>query len=126
MIDQQYNFFVVFILKRGMMNLRILVYASTSGKSSVKDFIERLPIREKANVYAAFEKITEYGLSVVQTRQIEGKVWELKTFRFNRFFYFIQEEDSILIFYATKKQKNKLEKKHKAAILDLYRKIIQP
>jgi len=100
--------------------VKISFYVSENGRCNVIDFIKQLPSRERANVHSALDKITTYGLSVVETRQIDGKIWEFKTFRYNRFFYFIKEENSILIFYALKKQKARLENQIRRSIIDRY------
>ena len=103
--------------------MEIELYTSNSNHCQVEDFIEELPKIEQAHVYAAFKQIELSGLKGLNTRQIEGKIWELKTYRHNRFFYFIQKSNKIIILYAMKKQKNKLEKKEKETIFAIYDRI---
>jgi hypothetical protein len=106
-----------------MIILKICFYISESGRSEISTFINKLSQVEKSYVLAIFNKIRTEGLEFVDTRQIEGKVWEIKTYRFNRFFYFIKDHDQILIFYALKKQKNKLENHDRRLIIDRYNRL---
>ena len=103
--------------------MKICFYISESGRSEIDVFIKHLSQIERTYVLAVFKKIRTEGLSFVDTRQIEGKIWEIKTYRFNRFFYFIKEEDQILIFYALKKQKNRLENHDRRVIIERYNRL---
>lgn len=100
--------------------MEIEYYSTNSNHCQVRDFIDELPDIEQAQVYAAFKEIESNGLSKLDTRHIEGKIWELKTYRHNRFFYFTQMGKRIVILYAMKKQKNKLEKKDKEKIIAIF------
>ena len=46
----------------------------------------------------------------LNTRQIEGKIWEIKFRRHNRIFYVLLDEDNLYLLHACKKQKGKAEK----------------
>ena len=96
---------------------------SNKDHCQIRDFISKLPKEERAQVYAASAHIESLGLDGLDTRQIQGKIWEFKIYRFNRFFYFIKTSDKMIIIYAMKKQKNKLENKARDKILLLYKKI---
>jgi phage-related protein len=106
--------------KGGKILMEIEYYSTNSNHCQIKDFIDGLPDIEQAQVYAAFRQIETSGIHKLETRQIEGKIWELKTYRHNRFFYFIQRGNTMIILYAMKKQKHKLEKKDKERILAIY------
>lgn len=73
------------------------------------EFIEKLPKVERGRTLAIFESGQHYGLSSLNTRQIDGKIWEIKTYRHNRFFYF-RHHDQLILFYALKKQKPRLQR----------------
>ena len=46
----------------------------------------------------------------LNTRQIEGKIWEIKFRRHNRIFYVLLDEKNLYLLHACKKQKGKAEK----------------
>ena len=46
----------------------------------------------------------------LNTRQIEGKIWEIKFRRHNRIFYVLLDEKNLYLLHASKKQKGKAEK----------------
>ena len=99
-----------------------LAYSNTN-HCQIRDFINNLPKDERAQVYAAFDHIEKLGLVGLETRHIYGKIWEYKTYRFNRLFYFIKTNDRMIIIYAMKKQKNKLEIKIRDKIISLYKRL---
>lgn len=105
--------------------MEIEYYSTNSNHCQVRDFIDHLPNIEQAQGYAAFKQIESNGLNKLDTRQIEGKIWELKTFRHNRFFCFIQMGNKIVILHAMKKQKHKLKKKDNEKILTIYDRLKQ-
>jgi phage-related protein len=78
---------------------------SNKDHCQIRDFIDELPKEERAHVYSAFNHIEKFGLDGLDTRQIQGKIWEFKTYRFNRFFYFIKTSDKMIIIYAMRKTK---------------------
>ena len=49
-------------------------------------------------------------LKTLNTRQLEGKLWEIKYPRHNRIFYVLLDGDNIYLLHACKKQKGKAEK----------------
>ena len=46
----------------------------------------------------------------LNTRQIEGKIWEIKFRRHNRIFYVLLDEKNLYLLHACKKQKGRAEK----------------
>jgi phage-related protein len=89
--------------------LDIVFYQSSLGVSEVILFIEKLPKSERGRTLAIFDTCQHFGLSSLNTRQIAGKIWEIKTYRHNRFFYF-RHRDQLILFYALKKQKPRLQR----------------
>jgi len=51
------------------------------------------------------------SLKALTTRQIDGKLWEIKFRRHNRLFYILIDDYGIYITHAYQKQKGKAEKK---------------
>lgn len=49
-------------------------------------------------------------LNSLNTRHIEGKIWEIKFRKHNRIFYVLVDEDNLYLLHACKKQKGKAEK----------------
>ena len=75
--------------------------------------LNRLPKDEKAEGLTILEKLEEEGLaalSVLNTRQLRGKLWEIKFYNDNRIMYVIADMDNMYLVHACKKQKGKAEK----------------
>lgn len=90
--------------------MNIITYCTNGGKDLITSYLDDLPQKEKVAGYDALEKIVKYGLDSVETRQIEGKLWEIKFYRQRRIFYVVKKEDSIYLLHICKKQKGKAEK----------------
>ncbi len=93
--------------------MQIHSYKTAAGKDLVIDYIENLPIKEKAEGYYIIEQLEKEGsaaLEYLDTRQIRGKLWEIKFFRQNRIFYVLQDQDNIYLLHACKKQKDRAER----------------
>lgn len=99
--------------------MKIVFYRNPNGQSDVLDFLNRLHPVERGRTLALFDACQSHGLSVLTTRQIDGKIWEIKTYRYNRFFYY-RTDDTLILFYAIKKQKPRIEKHDLKAIKDRY------
>lgn len=59
------------------------------------------------------EKLEDEGLAaldVLNTRQLRGKLWEIKFYSDNRIMYVVADGDNIYLIHACKKQKDKAEK----------------
>lgn len=92
--------------------MNIHSYFTTGGKDLIKEYLDRLPKPEKAEGYYILEMLETHGrsyLSVLNTRQIEGRIWEIKFRRHNRIFYVLLDEDNLYLLHACKKQKGKAE-----------------
>ena len=93
--------------------MQIHSYKTSGGKDLIIDYLESLPIKEQAEGYYIIGILEKEGLAALEyldTRQIRGKIWEIKFFRKNRFFYVLLDRDNIYLLHACKKQKGKAEK----------------
>lgn len=56
-------------------------YTTSGGKDLILDYIDRLPKNEKAAGLTILDKLENEGLvalDVLNTRQLRGKLWEIK------------------------------------------------
>lgn len=92
--------------------MKIHSYITSGGKDLIIGYLNSLPNSEKAEGYFILEMLESVGISYLQTldtRQIEGKIWEIKFRRHNRIFYVLVDEDNLYLLHACKKQKGKAE-----------------
>jgi len=88
-------------------------YVTSGGKDLILEYIDRLPKNEKAEALTILEKLEAEGLAaldVLNTRQLRGKLWEIKFYDKNRIMYVVADGDNIYLVHACKKQKGKAEK----------------
>jgi len=93
--------------------MKIHSYFTSGGKDLIKVYLDNLPKSEKAEGYFILEMLETQGavyFDNLNTRQIEGKIWEIKFRRHNRIFYVLLDEESLYLLHACKKQKGKAEK----------------
>ncbi len=83
-------------------------YSTPAGNSPVEKYMESLPAKERAEVLDAFEEVRLRGLDAAQitTRQIDGKLWEIKVSR-HRVFYVVIVGPTMVLLHAYKKQGQK-------------------
>lgn len=74
----------------------------------VKDFLDKLPRQQQAEIDAVLEDLQNYGLDapLVSMRQIQGKLWEIRIAQ-ARIFYAMIERDTMVLLHAYKKQSQK-------------------
>ncbi|MCL2018278.1 MAG: type II toxin-antitoxin system RelE/ParE family toxin [Oscillospiraceae bacterium] len=87
-------------------------YKTESGKNLIIEYINKLPIEEKAEALKVRYNITKFGLEAfrfLNTRQLYKKLWEIKISR-NRIMYVIADSKNVFFLHACKKQKDKAEK----------------
>ena len=92
--------------------MKIYFYSTSGGKNLIKEYLDCLPKPERAEGYYILETLEKDGpeyLRTLSTRQLDGKLWEIKFRRHNRIFYILKNEDKLYILHACKKQKNKSE-----------------
>lgn len=93
--------------------MQVHFYKSFGGKNLIIDYLEELPVKEKAEGYYVIELLEKEGTQAfdyLKTRQIERKLWEIKFYRSNRIFYVLVDSENIYLLHACKKQKGKAEK----------------
>jgi phage-related protein len=94
-------------------NMNVHHYTTSGGKDLILDYIDRLPKNEKAAGLTILDKLENEGLvalDVLNTRQLRGKLWEIKFYDDNRIMYIVADMDNIYLIHACKKQKGKAEK----------------
>lgn len=93
--------------------MNVHTYITSGGKDLIIEYLDSLNMKESAEGYLILEKLEKYGvefLKTINTRQIEGKLWEIKFHRHNRIFYVLWDQKDIYLLHACKKQKGKAEK----------------
>ncbi len=94
------------------MKMTIYDYTTAGGKNLILSYIEKLPIEIEGEILAVRQLINEKGmeaLSLLVTRQLVGKLWEIKISH-ERIMYVIQDRESVLFLHICKIQKGKAEK----------------
>lgn len=95
---------------RNIMNIHH--YKTNGGKDLILEYIDGLPKNEKAEGLVILEKLAEDGLealNVLNTRQLRGKLWEIKFYNKNRIMYIIADIDNMYIVHACKNKREKLK-----------------
>ncbi|WP_281819822.1 type II toxin-antitoxin system RelE/ParE family toxin [Vallitalea longa] len=90
--------------------MKVYAYKSLSGKDLINEYIEKLPKKEYFEAVAIIQYLEEDKLNLLNTRQLKGKLWEIKFYRHNRIMYVIKDSNSVYLLHACKKQKGKAEK----------------
>lgn len=85
--------------------MRVRFYETASGRVPVLEYLDTLQAEEAAGVAEVFVRIERQGLSGsgVTTRQISGKLWEVKISA-QRVFYVLVTGPEIVFLHAYKKQ----------------------
>lgn len=96
--------------------MKIVFYQST--RVPVQDFIQHLPVQDRAKVLACLKSIEdmEFESPRVQCRQIKGKLWEIKiraTVGYRIFYVLLQKKVCVLL-HAYQKQSQKAPTKELA------------
>lgn len=92
--------------------MNVYHYETSGGKDLILEYIDELPKKERAEGLNILGKLEEEGieaLEVLNTRQLKGKLWEIK-FSDNRIMYIVADGENMYLIHACKKQKNKAEK----------------
>jgi phage-related protein len=89
--------------------VEVLFYKSASGRHPAYDYLYGLPVADVEIILGDLELIKKYGIfkAPVVTRQLFGKLWEIKTGARHqqRFFYCVVSGPVLVILHACKKQK---------------------
>lgn len=97
---------------RYLYDCTYLTYHTAGGKDLIFKYIDSLPNKERAEGYTIIERLEKEGLEALQvldTRQIDKKLWEIK-FGDNRIMYVLANKNNIYLLHAFRKQKNATEK----------------
>ncbi len=92
--------------------MKILDYSTAGGKNLILDYIDSLSDQEKLALYDIRDEIRQNGIDALEklnTRQLRGKLWEIKSFQ-NRVMYILIDKDCVAFLHICKKQKGKAEK----------------
>lgn len=92
--------------------MNVYHYETSGGKDLILEYIDELPKKERAEGLTILGKLEEEGieaLEVLKTRQLKGRLWEIK-FYDNRIMYTVADGENMYLIHACKKQKNKAEK----------------
>lgn len=88
-------------------------YTTAGGKNLILEYILKLPKAEMVEIIDVRNEIELSGLDAFQklvTRQLRGKLWEIKISQ-TRIMYVIINAESVAFVHICKKQKGKAEKK---------------
>jgi phage-related protein len=88
-------------------------FRTMSGKDCILEYLDTLPFDEMSVGYEILLGLEITGilyLRILDTRKIQGDLWEIKFYRCNRVFYFLANKENIHILHICKKQKGKTEK----------------
>ena len=88
----------------------VTLYETARGDRPVEEFIDGLSAKEAAKVLDALAAIEAHGLETVVTRQLKGKLWELKVSA-ARVFYVVVTGPEVVLLHAYKKQGQKAPRK---------------
>lgn len=61
--------------------MNVFTYSTLGGKDLIRDYLDSLPKREAVEGYYIIESLEREGvefLETLNTRQLEGKLWEIK------------------------------------------------
>ncbi|HEX9576543.1 MAG TPA: type II toxin-antitoxin system RelE/ParE family toxin [Myxococcales bacterium] len=91
--------------------MKIAFYGTASGASPVEKYLVGLDSKERAAVADALKAIENSGLHAagVRTRQIRGKLWEIKASQ-QRVFYVVVMGGEMVLLHAAKKEGQKADR----------------
>lgn len=91
--------------------MKIVFYRTAGGASPVEKYLVDLDATERAAVADALKSIETSGLRAawLRTRQIKGKLWEIKASQ-QRVFYVVVTGGEMVLLHAAKKQGQKADK----------------
>ena len=89
--------------------MNILYYRTSSGRETVRVYINDLPKEDRVIITGDLEQIRDRGImgANVVTRKLIEKLWEIKTGtrHHQRLFYYVMSGDELVLLHACKKQK---------------------
>lgn len=111
-------------------NYRIVYYVSPDGREPVKDYINSLPIKEQAKIFAFIQYLKEQKgyLNEPYSKHIKGKIRELRVgfaHNYHRIFYFTFFGKKIILLHAFLKKTEKTPKREINEAMINYRNFIK-
>lgn len=95
--------------------MNVYTYKTDGGKDLIRDYLDTLDRSEYVEGYFILTELEKQGIDFLNslvTRQIEGKIWEIKFRRHNRIFYVLIDRENIYLLHACKKQKGRTEQQN--------------
>jgi phage-related protein len=92
--------------------MQIYEWQTSGGKNEIEEYFSKTTQYEQAEYYKVKDSIETDGFeafSRLNTRQLQGKLWEIKVSQ-NRIMYVIADVNAVYFIHACKKQKGKAEK----------------
>ncbi len=93
--------------------MNVYTYTTNGGKDLIIEYLNELPNKGKAEGHRIIKALEEDGLEalgLLNTRQLDKKLWEIKFNYQDRMMYVIADKDNFYVLHACKKQKGKAEK----------------
>lgn len=93
--------------------MNVFTYTTAGGKDLITEYLDRLPKNESVEGFRIIKSLENHGFDALDrqnTRQLRGKLWEIKFNYKNRMMYVIADKENLYILHACKKQKGKAEK----------------
>lgn len=92
--------------------MNIVFYVKKNNRCPVKEFIEKLEVKDRARILACLKNVEELGFDSprVQFRQIQGRLWEIKIRTESggyRIFYVAVKANVLVLLHAYQKQSQK-------------------
>lgn len=93
-------------------------YEDHRGKSPVLEYLNSLPVKERARANHALKLLAEFGthLGLPHARHIQGRLWELRPGD-HRLFYFLHMGRQFIILHGFRKQSMRTPEKEIATAL---------
>ena len=84
----------------------VTFYETARGDRPVEQYLDELPAKEAAKVLDTLAAIEVHSLAAVVSRQIRGRLWEIKVSA-TRIFYVLVTGTEVVLLHAYKKQRQK-------------------
>jgi phage-related protein len=87
----------------------IYYYVDERGENPVKEFIEKLPLKEQAKIFAYLEELKKQGhnLRRPMADYLTEGIYELRP-RDNRIFYYFLLRENVVLLHAIRKKSDKI------------------
>jgi phage-related protein len=96
--------------------MKVRFWTSTSGRSPIAEWLQELPLVDRAKVAAVLLEIEKFGFQAIgcDFRHVKGKLWELKIrapLGAFRIFYTVVSGPEMILLHALRKGTRKIPKK---------------